>query len=272
MLAELREELIEGIQEELSIVAGDYPAAESGGAYEQAAEWLQALGICNLLLYASADRFYENLIRSGHTRRAFLQKCRDEPDPSNHRLAISRWESFFDAVAAEDLPLAREIVALSPAEWVRTGEYEDDFCYVRFLHQLVVGGSTADREVLRSTLERFAAVLDGEASWRWEVCGALYARDAARFEESFQALLASREAEMSALRSTPRAADPGFVPRSTVFVEGLALLRIAEAMGIPAQREYPMCPSLARLPRTAPPPIDVYPEIRREVAELQGRG
>lgn len=272
MLAEVREELIETIQYDLSIVAEDYPASEVGETYEQLALAFQALGICNVLLYASADRLYENLIRSGHTRRAFLVKCRQEGNASSHQLAISRWESFFDAVAGEDLPLAREIVALSSTAWVSSGEYEDDFCYVRFLHQLVAGGSAADRDALRSTLERCAAVLDGEASPRWEVCGALYARDAARFEESFQGLLAAREAEVDALRSTPRAADPGFAPRSTVFVEGLALLRIAEAMGIPVQREYPMCPSLARLPRTAPPPIDVYPEIRREVAELQGRG
>ena len=82
---------------------------------EEGAAWFQALGICNLLLDADPDRFYENLVRSGHARRYFLQKSRDEGNNDDYQLATSRWDSFLDVVASGHFQLARADYPLCPA-------------------------------------------------------------------------------------------------------------------------------------------------------------
>jgi hypothetical protein len=263
MLDELRQDLIDAIKENLSIVAEAYPVEEAGVAYEELATWFQALGICNLLLYASPERFYENLLRSGHTRTAFLRKCQAQRVASDYQMAISRWESLFDAIAAADFDGAREIVELSPDEWVRDGEYEDDFCYYLFFHTVISAGPGSDPVTLERILERFAAAAKGVPSPRLAVCQALHARDDEGFQDAFGQLLNARAATIERDAQTIVADEPSFVPRSHVFVEGLALLRMAERAGLQVEDEYRFCPSLARQPRTGPAPEDVYVEIDR---------
>ena len=48
--------------------------------------------------------------------------------------------------------------------------------------------------------------------------------------------------------------DPEIVAQRQVFVEGLAILRLAERRGLTTQAEYQYCPSLARVPMRTPFP------------------
>jgi len=48
------------------------------------------------------------------------------------------------------------------------------------------------------------------------------------------------------------AGDPVFVPLSSIYVEGLAWLRLLESQEIHLLEEYAMCPSMARSPRINP--------------------
>ena len=63
------------------------------------------------------------------------------------------------------------------------------------------------------------------------------------------------------MKSSLRLINFGFVPRSEVFVEGLALLRLAERLGFELRDDYPMCPGIARLRPGKPFPDDMFPEI-----------
>jgi hypothetical protein len=265
-LAATREELVSAIQESLSVLLEPVLIQDVGSDLEEVAAWFQSLAICNLLLYADTDRFYENLVRSGHTRRYFLRKSAEEDNRTDYQLAISRWDSFLDVVAAGHFALAREIVTLSRDAWVSTGEYEDDFLYRWFLHQFIAP-PVADREArLQETLARWHAWCEGERSVRLECCVALLARNAAGFAQAFEDLIAARQAEIAAQRSMALAADITFEPRTHVFIEGLALLRIAEALDFSLPADYPLCPGLARAPATSPFPDDIFPEIERERA------
>lgn len=263
-LAETRTELIDSLQEGLSVLLNPIDVVRVGVDLEECTAWFQALGICNLLLFADADRFYENLVRSGHTRRYFLRKSRAEGNTDDYQLAISRWDSFLDAIAAGDFRLARAIVALSGTVWVPNGEYEDDFVYRYFLHQFVVPPDAQRDKGLADALVRWQAWLAGQPSLRLDCCAALLARDARAFDAAFVALIAFRQAEVRKQEKMALAADIGFEPRSKVFVEGLALLRIAHAIGLPVRADYPLCPALARAAPTKPFPHDIYPQIERE--------
>jgi hypothetical protein len=263
-LADTREELIDSLQSGLSVLMNAFPIVRVGLDLEEGAGWFQALGICNLLLFADPDRFYENLVRSGHTRRYFLRKSLDEGNTDDYQLAISRWDSFLDSVAAGHFQLARDIVALSVAHWVSTGEYEDDYLYRYFLHHFILPPDPARDARLKEALSRWTAWLSGAASSRLECCAALLARDAAAFGKSFDELVAARQTEVSKQSKMAIAADICFEPRSQIFVEGLALLRMAKAIGLTLRSDYPLCPAIARTARSKPFPEDIYPEIERE--------
>jgi hypothetical protein len=266
-LAETRAELVESLQDNLSVLLNPIAIADAGVELEEAALWFEALGICNLLIFADADRFYENLVKSGHTRRYFLQKSRQEGNTADYQLAISRWDSFLDVLVVGHFALARDIVALSGDSWVAGGEYEDDFCYRHFLHRFVMPPSPERDAVLQATLERWQAWLDGKDSSRLDCCKALLARDGQAFADAFHLRIVERQAEVARHRKMAIAADIAFLPRSQVFIEGLALLKLAERLGFSLRPDYPLCPALARIPPSKPLPDDLFPEL--EAARAQ---
>jgi hypothetical protein len=106
---------------------------------------------------------------------------------------------------------------------------------------------------LAATLDQLEASLEGGPSQRLPVCRALLARDQAAFDEAFASLLSARRTETNAAKKTFEAEELTFQPESRVFVEGLALLVLADQRGLKTAPEYlPLCPSLARLPATKP--------------------
>lgn len=263
-IGETREQLISEIKTTLLAVFVDVPVTDVAVELEQVAGFFQGLAICNLLLFGDCDRFYANLARSGQTRRYFLSRCRTEGVTASYHLAISRWESFLDAVAAGQLELASEIVALSTEDLVADGEYEEDFCYVAILQRFVLSGGKADASALVPLLERFAKCLEGKESPRYNLLRALFLRDAEAYAEGFETLIGQRVLEIQRDRKTVKSAALTFEPRSRVFVEGVALLRLGHGLGFPMHKEYSICPSIALQPPTRPIPEDIYVEIDAE--------
>jgi hypothetical protein len=265
-LDDTRQELIESIQGNLSILMNDPPMSQAAFELEEASQWLIALGICNLLLFADVDRFYENLVRAGHTRRHMLMLCRRQGLVDDPHLAISRWDALLAVVAAGDFPLARDIVAASTDQWVPTGEYEDDFCYRLFLHDLISPPDALRQARMPATLARWERWLGGQPCPRLAVCRALLARDAQAFAQAFDERLAMRQAEIQRQARTTMASDITFEPMTQVFIEGLCLLRIAQGLGLHTRTEHALCPALARDRPTRPFPEDIFPAI--EAARL----
>src|SRR5262249_25838852 len=134
----------------------------------------------------------------------------------------SRIDPFFDAVAAQSLDVAKDIAALASADWLSKDEYEDDYCYARFLYLLVTGPADQRAGEMSDLLARFERALDGDESPRLQVCRALLARDSDAFGQAFADLLSQRAGELKERR--PRAiANPVARLDCEVFVEGLAL-------------------------------------------------
>lgn len=228
-----------------------YPIAQLDRLGVELSGKLRALAIMVLLVKADSDRFYHNLIRSGLVRETYLRRCRDEGFSGHHRVS-GRIGSLLDSIAAGDLALARRIAALSPAEFRQGHEYEDDYCYAQVLH-LWVADPARDGGVA-PLLERLAAFLEGRTCPRLDCCRALWTRDQELFDEAFDALLAERMAETAAAIERGQEEEPSVVSQRYVSIEGLALLRLAEARGLSARREYPLCPSLARVAMVTPFP------------------
>ena len=219
----------------------------------EAAGKFRALAIILLLSRGETDLFYHNLIRSGRIRLHYLQRMYDAGRLDDHHFAAGRFESLLDAVAAGERDLARDIAALSLKELRRGHEYEDDFCFAQIIGNLVTAGPEAHR-ASDLFVDRFAEFAAGEPAPRLDVCRALLARDQKELDPAFSDLLVARQDQIRDDRQRGQLEDVVVLANRHVFIEGLALLRIAEDIGLETSREYEFCPSLARVPMVTPFP------------------
>jgi hypothetical protein len=235
---------VDDIRLNLEFVASGYPMQESASHLAELSALFQGLGICHLLESLDTDQFRENLVRSGFARRYFLRACKLEGNNGTKYLALSRTEALLDVLAAGDLSLAHSLADLSPQSWNRNWEYEEDFSFFVFLSQLLLSAPSYSLEAI---LNRFEAALQGGSSKRLKVLRALLARDSRGFELSLFSLLEEEQDRADLRRSTIVDSNFLFWPRNFVSIEGLALLRAAEYVGLPVGGEFPMCPREATL-------------------------
>jgi hypothetical protein len=226
--------------------------AQMGGMTLDLGDKLRALGIILLLTRADSDGFYFNLIRSARLRRDYLQRVVDAGATDDHHYAAGRYMPLLDAIAAGEIELAREIAALSPAEFREGHEYEDDYCYAQLLHRFIQ--EPVPEAELPPLLVRFENYLQGAIDPRFDVCQALANRDQDEFDSAFESFLTAFEMMIAANKERGQLEEPQVVAQREVSVEGLALLRIAERRGLQTSDEYRYCPSLARVPMLSPFP------------------
>lgn len=220
-------------------------ASELGELTQTLCRKSRTLAILALTARSDPTLFAQNLIRSALARRTYLQRLRNEGVQDDHHSASARLDPLFDAIAAADFELASEIVALSRTEWLDGSEYEDDFCYAQLIHGLVTGSLEA--AAAEPLFERFETVLDGQTSARLDICRAIYAGDQAEFEKCFEALIEDRERQIQADKDRFEMEDPEVLALRLIFVEGYAILKLAEKRGLKAEDEYSLCPSIGRI-------------------------
>jgi hypothetical protein len=251
-----KEQVLDDVKENISVIAMKYPMVELGDPYEQLEEGLEALACCLLLGEAHVTKFQHHLIWSALARQYYLMGCAAEGLVDDFHMARSRSQAVFCALAAGDRALAIKVGDLAPSARIVDGEYADDFAYHWLVHLL---NKDAGEATLRAALDDYKVALDGGPGERWAVCTALVDRDPAAFEEAFPELVEAHAALMA--EEAPWHEDrPTFEPRAGLFVEGLGLLRLAEFRGVaPARPEYPpLCPSLARPKTLKTRPDDIF--------------
>lgn len=261
-LRDVHQQLIRDIQSNLAVVAARPPMAEVGYAFEELIEHFEALGICHLLAFADAGEFQLNLVRAGHARQYFLRKSAEQ-ETTGRYLALSRSGAFFAALAAHDRALAVDIAARSIVTWHPGWEYEDDFCYHRFLHVLTASPEDPPPEELEPLLAQWAEALQQSDATRWTLCRALLDEDAETFDETLYALMEAEQEQHRRRREGLELHDYPFWPRSFVSVEGLALLQVAGWRQMPTSDEYPLCPAPARLGPEASASPNLFERIER---------
>ncbi len=224
-----------------------YPLAQFGRLTLDLSEKFRALAIMQLLIEASTDLFLHNLMRSGRTRETYLTRMAQAGINDDHHQVSGRYRPFVDAIAANDLLRARRIARLSPAHFRAGHEYEDDYCYAQLLARLIADAPAPDDEYL-ALFQQFDTWLAGELNPRLSVCRALFERDQAAFDDAFEELLLDFETVIEAERERGKHEDDLVRAERQVFVEGLAILRIAGLRGLTTASDYRYCPSLARAP------------------------
>lgn len=258
-LQETYEELLEAARDGVAAAAYGPDVYLAGPLYEGLVDAFQGLAISNVLLNYDAEQFRTNLVYAAGAQRQFRQVClRDQTSPL--QTAISRTDALFCAVAARDHALTHDLVRLGATAWVPDGEYEDDFCYYAVLSRVVAPSASGNLPESDALTERFREVVGAETSARLGLCDALVDDDDRAFRDAFDALLVERETWVEEMAPV-RFMDPFFQTTRHIFVEGLALLAVADARGWPMDDRYAFCPEIARLAPTAQTPPDLFNDI-----------
>lgn len=249
-LVEDREELLLGIEFELERLSGHPPLEIASEVCDYLSLLLRTDAKCCILLDGDRDRFFHTLRHSAQVRSYYLQRVAKADSQGDPFFAVSNGPAFFDALAARDFHLAAEIAALSPGHWQSESEYEDDFCFYKFFHLLASG--TSNDDTLKQLVVRFEEVIQGEDSARLAVCQALLDRDQDAFDSAIEALLDERSAQIDADNDRFFTDEIVFYAKRCIYVEGLAVLNVADHLGLATREEYRYCPHLCRLPMQTP--------------------
>jgi len=228
----------------------DVPFEQLGGLAAEVCQKLRTIAISVLSAHGKVNGFYHNLIRSGLVRERYLTRCVQEGHLLDHHRSSGWYSAMMDTLAGGEFHLARRIAELSPSDFRPGHEYEDDFCYIQLIHSLI-GVTTRPAQDL---LAEFEAYVEDEANVRLNVIRSLLDSSQTAFEMAFTDLLLEREGYINTEIENGRLEDLYFNASRRIFVEGLAILRLAEKVGLRTEREYQFCPSIARIPMTEPFP------------------
>ena len=200
------------------------------------------LGIAILLADAKLRVFNDHLRTSAGRRVTLLETAAPNPAPFAQWARQGLVGPFFDAWTAGADDLALRIAELSQVPLQTDFEYPEDHEYARWWYAVAAGGWKLGAS-LDQRLRALATVTDDDQDPRLNVCRALAARDQALFDEGLNELC-HRHIEWF----KERTADPAEnATEGYVFIEGLALVRLARRLGIQTASEYPRVPGLVKL-------------------------
>jgi hypothetical protein len=215
-------------------------------------EQYRRLALCELLADADLRAFRNSLYASGQAYLYLLSRVDWADLVDRYYLCASRAQAFFDSVAIDDLASARTMAKRSAQEFSEGDEYPEDFAYMRFLMAAVEPGpGPQDDEA--AWLKRLKDSMPASDS-RLGVCQALNARSAPKFEKAFARLILDRELAMDEALKEPTTDPEMKITERHVFIEGLAILRLASTRGLSLERDYRSIPPLALTPSASPYP------------------
>jgi hypothetical protein len=215
----------------------------------------RTLGLCELLLEADTEQFVLCLVDSALMRRYFLERCKHEGRWDHPECRASYIAPFCDAVAVGQRSVAVDIKRSTPPSRFEGYEYESDHAYAWML--MCLADPEASGDVLECMLHDYEVALGGRPEARLAVCRALVEQNEAAFHPAMLELLAQFEAGVEQAEARAYRFDD----HERIFVEGLALLRLADDRGIATSEHYRYCPALARRAR-----VSASPELRALLA------
>lgn len=231
--------------------------SSSADVYFTVVQSYRILALCALLLEADPTKFAAHCARGAFARLAFLRKIETADNVHPKYVCASKDIAFSAALAAGAMEAASELAKRSPDRYFSAYEYEDDFLFFHFMHRAVM--NPTEDQSLGHIIDRWTEVLDGESSGYLEVCRVLWLRDQSQLPEALYALTETRQTQLERYQSALNFSPELYATEGKVFLEGVALLRLAEMRGLQPDAEYRFIPGIARVPLDLElPPFDSW--------------
>ncbi len=207
---------------------------------QEAASFCRQAGCGELLAKMDTSAFFQALIQSASIYLDLLRRRQECSERDQYYLARSKAAPFFDAVAAQATELVNRMLPLLTRDWMRRMEPEELFYYHVTLSYLA--GGSGDVE---GAMQAFERSLDGGESERFNATRALVTGDADAFNAALKAIIEQRCKALEAERKSGLF-DPYFHrTEAHIFVEGIALVRLARRRGLQTLRAYRTLPEPA---------------------------
>ncbi|AUX34389.1 MULTISPECIES: Imm49 family immunity protein [Sorangium] len=198
--------------------------------------------LSSLLSEADTREFRDRLLQAGEARAQLLALARQQALRRHRLRCASLLDPLFGCVAVGATDVARRIAELAPQQPIEGEEYEDDFWYAHALHGLVRGAASE----LPAAIERFEGALEGLRAPRLLALRGLSGRDQGCFDAGIEQMIEERGETFERKRGTLVRDAMGYATERHIFLEGAALLVLAEAVGLETRREYRFIPRIAR--------------------------
>ncbi|NOZ52462.1 MAG: hypothetical protein GXP08_04860 [Gammaproteobacteria bacterium] len=195
-------------------------------------------------LEADTGAFYRDLFKSAQAFLYFLKRASEDSAIDRYPLTTGRSAPFFDAIAGQNMALARAIAQHSPQTFADGDEYEDDFFYYHFLMRLYF--FETDKKELTSILGQLSSAVTQESTYKAGICKALLGKDSEGFNENLSTLLLAHQGTYDRYREQEIEQDDIIDVESNISIEGLALIRLAEIRDIVTAKEYRLIPGISR--------------------------
>lgn len=206
------------------------------------------IAVATLLVDGKPQGFFLNLCRAAENWRRLLSHLRREGAPlpaSKHHAPL------LGALAAGHWTLARQVAELSEIRWLPEEEYRTEYTWSQALQALATSEAAGQGSALVPHVEALEVLGGEDMEDRALMVRAMVESNEPEFAKAFaHAALVRQEVieKRAKLFTTP---VTKFAPQRYLWLEGLALLRLAERAGFPMNEEhYLYCPPLARLPMT----------------------
>jgi hypothetical protein len=210
---------------------------------------LRQVGCGLLLANLDVDGFQHSLFQSAQLYEWLLDQRARHPGLDVYYLCKSRALPLLDALSFGRTDVAQRIGKKLDTPWQPKMEPEEDFRYFELL-----SGPLLARQPDAAKLAAFERSLE-EPSARFNVVTALVQEDADAFWQALAVLTREWEADIEEQRRRD-ALDPYFTTTEAfIFIEGIALVRLAELWGIRTEPRLPFMPQEAFLP-----PSRTFPE------------
>jgi len=231
---------------------------ETGDTLASLSVAYRVLALCALLREADPNRFTELLCKAGQVRLHLLERATTGVQVSPRAMAASNDVGFLSSLAAGDLPTARRIAALSPVTPTPGWEDEEDFVFFHCLHRMV--HPVPEEAGLRQVLMRWRRLEADSPSPFLQVCESLLENESTRFHASFTQMLDARQTLMREYRKQLDFDRELYATEGKVYINGLAILRLAESRGLPGREHDVLIPRLALLSSFKPLPEHAWRE------------
>jgi len=194
------------------------------------------IGICTLFIEYSAQSLFDNLIKSS---KAFLYGI---TNIHKSQVTTSKALPLFDAIACNDYRLAQKISTALSREHNPEEEYLDEFLYFSFLMQRFF--LNGNEQSCNDLLVRYEDLLDGTTDEQFVICKALNNKDKALFDDGLEQLIIKNSNKYKQGFLNGSILEEEYATNGCIFIEGLALIRLANTIGITTEKNYLFIPSI----------------------------
>jgi hypothetical protein len=248
LLDSLRQDALDRVPDAMDEVQRTANPEDLGKLLRELCSAFELIGTAALLVDGRPDSFFLNLCRAAENWRRYLEFRGSIPSPE---VMTDSMAPLVDACAAGHWPLAAAVATQASTGRKSDTDYDDEYCYARLLIEVVRGRALRTPEV-DEALSASAAADQGLYASRLAAVGALLSGDGRAFAEAFAAAVGDRQASIDRQAKMVSIDPKKLAPRRHLWLEGLALLRIAESVGITVADTYLFCPPLARIPMPRP--------------------